>query len=99
MAKSVLDAGVRSRYHELLGVVKESAKSAPVSLKVKGKVSDPWLEELEWLYLNELTDDYQGVNIDDKKGVIYFLFEDEIARRKAIQIIEDRLIDVQLING
>jgi len=41
MAKSVLDAGVRSRYHELLGVVKESAKSAPVSLKVKGKVSDP----------------------------------------------------------
>ena len=99
MAKSVLDAGVRNRYHELLGVVKESAKSAPVSLKVKGKVSDPWLEELEWLYLNELTDDYQGVNIDDKKGVIYFLFEDEIARRKAIQIIEDRLIDVQLING
>jgi hypothetical protein len=51
------------------------------------------------LYLNELTDDYQGVNIDDEKGVIYFLFEDEIARRKAMQIIEDRLIDVQLING
>jgi len=85
-----LDENVNSRYSQLLG---ESILKDDVHLKsffVEGSIYDPWLEDVEWVFLNDLKEDYEGVKINSTKNRISFLFIDEYARNKALNILETR---------
>lgn len=86
-----LDEKVNDRYEQLLGkeIIKEN-RHLPKSFVVNGKVTDPWLEDLEWVFLNDLGSDYEGVKINENKNVIHFLFSDDFARHKALNIIQTR---------
>lgn len=85
-----LDENVNERYNKLLGENITKEHIAPKSFFIEGKVTDPWLEDLEWVFLNDLKNDYEGVKVNENKNVIHFLFSDDFARHKALSIIQTR---------
>lgn len=86
-----LDERLNHRYEQLLGKDDEQKNNnVQKSFIVEGKVGDPWLEDLEWILLNDLKGDYEGIKINEAKQQISFLFIDDFARHKAINIIKTR---------
>jgi hypothetical protein len=87
-----------NRFSELLN---ESEDKTPLYeqsiITVKGAINNPWLEDVEWHFLNELNEDYKGVEINEAEGLINFIFSDVYVANKAKKFIKEAFIDIEIV--
>ena len=87
-----------NRFSELLN---ESEDKTPLYeqsiITVKGAINNPWSEDVEWHFLNELNEDYKGVEINEAEGLINFIFSDVYVANKAKKFIKEAFIDIEIV--